>query len=310
MKRFRVLLTNYFGFSKVESNASVVLISIVIGAAIVPRFYFNYLESNMGRSFAQDSVKIAQWNEQVAASLIVARKEDREKRDNELFSFDPNNVTKADLKKLGFRDFVAQRIVNYRNAGGSFSQKEDLLKIYGIDTAHLSELQPYIDIKIQPPSPATGPESGERVVASVPRGEISEEKTEKIDLNLATNEALQSIRGIGPYYASQIIKYRDALGGFISMDQLKEIYRIRPETIEVLRRNTVLTGENHHSINVNADSIKFLSRHPYINWNQAKAIFKYRKQHGDYQHITDIRRIKIISDSLYQKISPYLSVEP
>ena len=45
----------------------------------------------------------------------------------------------------------------------------------------------------------------------------------KINLNTATAEDLMTIKGIGKTYAQRIIEFRDAIGGFTYMEQLKEV---------------------------------------------------------------------------------------
>jgi DNA uptake protein ComE-like DNA-binding protein len=63
-------------------------------------------------------------------------------------------------------------------------------------------------------------------------------------------------------------------------------------------------------ININTDSVRHLSQHPYLNWNQARAIINYRKVHGDYEVIESIKTIKVIPDSVYNRIAPYLTIAP
>src|SRR5690606_31569388 len=68
---------------------------------------------------------------------------------------------------------------------------------------------------------------------------LEREPTETIeirDLNKATADELQQVKGIGPAYSERIVKYRDLLGGFIDQDQLNEVYGLKEETIEELNK--------------------------------------------------------------------------
>ena len=56
-----------------------------------------------------------------------------------------------------------------------------------------------------------------------------------LDLNTATQEALESLPGIGPTKAEDIIAYRDLHGRFTSVDELSNVSGIGEVTVESLR---------------------------------------------------------------------------
>ena len=56
-----------------------------------------------------------------------------------------------------------------------------------------------------------------------------------INLNTATAEELQSIKGIGPVTAQRIIDHRTAIGGYTSVDQLLDVKGIGSKTLETMR---------------------------------------------------------------------------
>jgi len=62
-------------------------------------------------------------------------------------------------------------------------------------------------------------------------------------------------------------------------------------------------------INVNSADFKELLKHPYIDYNLAKAIVNYREQHGKYKRLEDLKKIQILNEQVYFKLSAYLKVQ-
>lgn len=128
----------------------------------------------------------------------------------------------------------------------------------------------------------------------------------KLNLNIATATQLQKINGIGPVLSERIVKYRDYLGGFTSNDQVREVYGLKPEMVEKLSAITFVEG-GIVPIELNTDSIKLLAAHPYIDYKLARSIINYRKVHGNYTSPEELLSLKLMTDSLYQKLYPYIS---
>ncbi|MCA1918057.1 MAG: helix-hairpin-helix domain-containing protein [Flavobacterium piscis] len=210
------------------------------------------------------------------------------------FDFDPNIADKETLLKLGFKYWQADNIIKYRNKGGKFSIPEDLYKIYGIDSVFVSEIIDYVKIE------------------NIALNEITnndQPQTFMIEINSANAEMLQRIKGIGPVYANRIIKYRDRLGGFINIEQLKEIYGINDELFKQLKIHTSINPDLIHKININTADYKTLISHPYIDEKHTKIILNFREFAGKIKSFDELLKQKAIEKEFYEKISPYISVE-
>lgn len=150
-------------------------------------------------------------------------------------------------------------------------------------------------------------------VSKAPKKSFEERKAEVekvkpiviLDLNKATAEELQKVRGIGPSYSERIVKYRDLLGGFSEQDQLAEVYGLEGETIEKLLEQFSIQSEVK-KIPINSDSLKVLAKHPYISYDMAKIILNYRKAHGDFEQLEDLMKIKTIDENVFLRLKPYL----
>jgi competence protein ComEA len=75
----------------------------------------------------------------------------------------------------------------------------------------------------------------EKVTASAGGATAAVAEDAPISLSSATVEDLDTIEGIGPVTAAQIIEFRDEQGGLSSVDDLDEISGIGPATMEALR---------------------------------------------------------------------------
>lgn len=219
--------------------------------------------------------------------------------------FDPNKISGDKLVELGFKKKIADRIINYRRKGGSFKKKEDLQKIYGINKKLVTAYYDYIII----PRPTAKPKTTSPKLKQAIEKLVIEKENVKFDLNLADTTQFQIVRGIGPVLSVRIVKYREMLGGFASTEQLREVYGIEEDVYQRMLSHFDVLIPSAKKININQDSISFLAKHPYLNYKTSRAIIKYRAQHGDYQSVDDLKKIHTISDSLFQRIAPYLKVE-
>ena len=129
-----------------------------------------------------------------------------------------------------------------------------------------------------------------------------------LDLNHCDTTELQFIRGIGRYTAVQIIKYRAELGGFYSTDQLKD-ERLAMCHLDTLLDRFFVDAKDVRKIPVNSCSTETLQRHPYLRYNQAKAIYALRRKQVRIQSLDDLRTLPEMTEDDLQRIAPYLRFE-
>lgn len=122
----------------------------------------------------------------------------------------------------------------------------------------------------------------------------------------ADSITLQIVPGIGPALAGRIIKFREALGGFHSTNQLGEIYGVKQETADKIWEYFEFDGKVQRKIHINQATIEDLSGHPYISYSEAKVLLAYKTQHGSFQSLSDLSKIKIFKQEWIDKIGPYL----
>ncbi len=223
-----------------------------------------------------------------------------------LFPFDPNTAIETELRQLGLSDRVIRTMLNYREKGGRFRHKEDLKKIYGLREADYNRLEPFIQIEAEVIANDSHP------IASLEKDHLvnsyRKPKDVKIDINQATAEEWQQLYGIGPAYSKRIVKFRDKLGGFYSVDQIAETYGLPDSTFQQIKPHLVLSPIIK-SLAINRVSEEELKVHPYLRWKEAKVIVSYREQHGPFHSAEDLSKVKILSGELIEKLRPYLTFE-
>ena len=112
------------------------------------------------------------------------------------------------------------------------------------------------------------------------------------------------INGIVPAFAKRILKYRSLLGGFVSVEQLKEVYGFTDEMFEKIKPNVTVNAELIKKINLNKDDFKSINKHPYLSYELTKTLFDWRKK----TVITAVNLKDIINDDqAYNKLMPYIS---
>lgn len=198
---------------------------------------------------------------------------------------DPNTADAAALQQMGLNKRQAEQLLRYRNKGGTFRYKSDLKRLYSIDASSFERIQAYIDL----------PEK--RVV-------------ESLNINTATAEEWQLLKGIGPTYAKRIIHFRKALGGFHSVAQVGETFGLPDSTFQAIQAKLRCTAAEVQKISINKASYEELKAHPYLSWSHAKAIVRYREEQGFFEQIEQLQILGTFDDgkNTFHKIKPYLTL--
>ena len=276
-------IKDYFQFNKKERNG-IFLLSFILFFLIL--FYqFSYLLKTETKTDFSDFEKILSELEYANDTPQLIEKKS-------LFRFNPNTLNDDGWLALGLSQGKLKVLRNYQESGGYFKQKEDLQRCYAFGDAFYNTIKEYVII----PKPKT----------TEPKSQKPITLTQIIELNQADSLALISVKGIGPFYAKQILKYRFELGGFINYEQFTEIWGLENLELENLKQQTNIDTLYISKTNINTVTIEKLRNHPYLNYKQAKMIVNYRIQHGDFKSIKDIQKIRPISPEIFRKIAPYL----
>lgn len=225
------------------------------------------------------------------------------------FPFDPDTMSNQNWVDFGFSQKQARVINNFKLSIGGFKGPEDLSKCFVISQEKIKEMTPFMAFKSKEPEIRSNKDKAPIEINPF-AGEVkNEELFIPLELNSADSVALLSIKGIGPYFAGKITAYKNQLGGFVNTDQLLEIWLVDSQKLKIIapqiRIDTLLIAR----LPINRITAKELKNHPYFNWNLSNAIISYRNQHGLFQSKKDLKKVKIVSDSLLIRLGSYLSFE-
>ena len=210
--------------------------------------------------------------------------------------FNPNHYKYQDWLYLGLSEKQTDVIIKFLKSG--INSNEDLKKIYVLpDEVYqlIKDSTFYTELK----------NSNQNKKVDSP---ILVEKV-FLEINTSSQNDLKKIKGIGDFFASQIITRRDQLGGFVTKEQLLEVWKLDSIVYQKIQGFVFIDTLSIKKIDLNSASKDDFQKHPYLRWNQANSIVQIRKQKGRFDAINDILESKLISDSLYHKIKPYLKLD-
>ncbi len=291
----------YFSVSKREFNGMVVLMIILLLVYLSPYVYEKFYQEpvKVEVEIIESKIKLIE-DKSKNRTYAVNYEDDTDVEESNLFNFDPNKTSFNDWMKLGLSKKQASVIVNYTSKGGKFRKKEDLKKIYSISENDYNRLQPYIKIDDY----KSGKEASKYISANIYEKTASK-KLIMVDINMADSLSLTEISGIGPAFASRIIKYRERLGGFVNKEQLREVYGIDSAKFNQITDQIKINAGSVNKININTAVFEELKKFPYLSFKQMNAIIAFRKQHGNYKDISDLDKITILTPAIIKKIEPY-----
>ena len=306
--KLKLWLLNFFHFNKQERNGIFILFLIIFGLFFIKLFLPSLVGKNNTIQFIQ--VNSQNQNPDFTKELEVESldKNNRsEKSSNKKFVFDPNTISLEEALKLGFSKKIYAILNNYKNKGGHFYKPEDLKKLYGLSPKLYHELESYILIpKVTKgyTSHSTYNSVNEKPAATFQKREHAKPL---LDINTADSLSLVYLKGIGPAFTKRILKYRTMLGGFHSMNQLKEVYGMT-DSLFIALNTQIILNTNYQKIPINSIDLNTLKKHPYFNFHSAQSLLNYRSKHGLLAE-KDIIALGIFNEDKLRLILPYLSYD-
>ena len=288
-----------------EQWLGLLILGVIIAATLVGMKYLQpadeptiLVEDSVKTDFKdyqtkQDSLYKAKWKKTYKRDTIAIRMQ----------VFDPNTVDSMTLLHLGFKPWQAKNMLKYRAKGGKYRKKEDLKKLYGMTDSMYLALTPYIYIKDSIVVDSARIDSVH--TDSLPKWNSTKKDT-ILNLRTADTTELKLIRGIGSYRAKMIVRYREQLGGYAQVEQIMEARGMDKVIADSILPHFYIDSVVVNKIPINHIRPEVLQRHPYLNFEQAKAIYEYRRKHIRIKSAEELKKIKGLSPTDIEKILIYL----
>ncbi|MDQ6472405.1 helix-hairpin-helix domain-containing protein [Flavobacterium sp. LHD-80] len=294
MRNYRPL-KSYFQFTQQQRTGIIGLFIIIIALEVL---YFTVDFNLAEQSFPEKE----QW--MAYQSKIDSLKEIKNERKVMQYSFNPNFISDYKGYKLGMSVLEIDRLIAFRKENKYVNSAEEFQEVTKISDSLLKVISPLFKFPDW-----TRNKSNFKVEKKeyVQKTDFKKEKIIMLDLNQASQEDLIKIYGIGEALSLRILKQKEILGGFVSMEQMNDIWGLSPEVINELNSHfKIVIPKDLKKIAINDASLKELSQFPYFKYALAKQIITYRSMNGNFNNIEDLTKIKDFPVEKAKIISLYL----
>ncbi|WPR72829.1 helix-hairpin-helix domain-containing protein [Flavobacterium sp. NG2] len=290
-------IKSYFLFSKEQRNGIFLLVLIII--TIQASWYF-YNTTKVKDCLTSKEEK--QWL--AMQSQVDSLKAVSFEKKYEIKPFNPNFITDYKGYKLGMSVAEIDRLLAFRKTNQYVNSAKEFQNITKVSDSLLATISPYFKF----PDWVTNKKEPKEYVKYEKASFYKKEKISIIDINTATQDDLMKINGIGPGFSERIINFRESLGGFVSMEQMQDVWGLPPDVITKLNANFKIVPSSHlKKIDINNASLKEIAQFPYFRYAIAKEIVTYRSMNGDIKNVADLTKIKGLSIEKATIIALYLT---
>jgi DNA uptake protein ComE-like DNA-binding protein len=309
-RRWTERIKDAFNVHRSEREAwAVVMAAIVLVAGWIT--YEQWIREPEPPDLSRERAVLDAWREE------QARRDGASTDQRELFAFDPNDLSLEDWRRLGLSEKQAMVIHRYEERGGHFRSKADLARMRVVTPELFEQWRPFIQLPDSAPDRSDHEGRDARAARTAAPFDTStswgKDRTTRapLELNSADSVQLVALPGVGPSFARGIIKYRDMLGGYRSLDQLAEVYVLqdKPDAATRLRTLFVVDTLMVRRIAINSCTAEELAAHPYARWKVARPLIAYREQHGPFRSIEAIKGCAVVTAEVYARLAPYLTLE-
>ncbi len=213
--------------------------------------------------------------------------------------FNPNYISDYKGYTLGLSAATLDKLHRFRAGNNYVNSAKEFQDVTGISDSLLKKIAPYFEFpewvaqKKQGNNPTRRNKKAAEIVVK--------------DLNKATAADLREVPGIGDKLSARIIKFRDRLGGFYTIDQLEDVYGLAPRVAQDAKRYFQVSSlPTNQKININTASAEEIARLIYIPYSLAEEIVIYRSMNGGITAFKELAKIEGFPEDKIDRIALYL----
>lgn len=219
-----------------------------------------------------------------------------------IYPFNPNFITDYKGFQLGMSVAEIDRLLEFRKTNQFVNSAAEFQKVTKVSDSLLEVISPLFKF----PDWVNKSKSNSKNWIDYSKNKPQKKSIKVLDINLASQEDLMKLFGVGEAISERILKERSKYGAFVNMDQTKEIWGLKPEVIDEINKYFIVEDlSNVKKYSINTLSVKEMSKIPFLTYNQAKEIVIYRSMNGKIKGIEDLKNIKVLEDKNLEIIAQY-----
>ena len=286
----RFVLTNS------QQNGILLFVGVILIIILSRYYYSNQSKQLSSVDFGVDSVA----QQKIDSLKAIKEKELNTPYVQKIYPFNPNFLKEGKAYRLGITADEYSRLTDFRSSGKWINSVEDFKKVTSISDDRLAKIAPYFKF------PDWVVEQQNQLKARK-SNELPE--PEKRNINNAAAQELMQINGIGEKLSARIINYRNKIGGFRSVIQLKDVYGLNAELIDQISNQfKVIETDKAEPIDINAASLIQLTDVPYFDYELAREIFQYIKVNEGITSFEELSKLQQFPTSKIDRIKLYLAI--
>lgn len=231
-------------------------------------------------------------------SVSISKDENIQK----IYPFNPNFITDYKAYRLGLSTAEFDRLTAFRSENKYVNSAAEFQSVTRVSDSLLAQIAPFfkfpdwVNKKKNNYNPYQFKQSN-------PNKEI----LGQTDINVASQEDLVKVYGVGAVTAQRILDFRERLGGFVDIQQLNDIWGIKSEAVNEIEKSFYV-GDSQilKRLNINKANMKSISEFPYFNYTLAREIVTYRTMNNGITKIDDLTKINGFPTEKLKIIALYL----